>query len=127
MVDVFYYYYYLFYTKVFSQKDPSFTTLLALSLVESLLINAVLEQVLVRVYCTTLGKWIMLSVLLVLLIINYLHYNKYGRGIKILKKKPKFFNDNFASVIIVTTLSILIISWLFWGAVSVRDIMKQCT
>lgn len=71
MFRAFYHYYYLFYSKVLVQPDPHFETILALSAMQALWINAILDTFSVVVFCHKIGKWPMIGVLAIILFVNF--------------------------------------------------------
>ena len=125
MLKVFYYYYYLFYTKVLVQPEPHFVTVLALSASEGLLINAIIDFLAIKFYCTGAGKWTMLSVFTLLLVINFVIYGK-NKVRDLIKEKPMFFGSKRLSLLVSLIFFLITSSWLFWGAVLGKYLLEQC-
>ena len=120
------YYYYYLYTKILIPPQPFFVTLLAISFLQSLLINSVLSIAVVSFYCTSINKWHMISVWGVILVVNYFYFYKSERGVRLVKNKPVYFGSNKLTVFFVILVSIIIISWLFWGSFYSRYILSEC-
>ena len=111
-MDVFYYYIYLFYAKVMPDDYPHLNTVWALGYLFSLIINGLIEIPLAyffNCYLSTIQKVIIMIIVMTLF---YLKYDRSGKGIRIVKKeKPKFFGSKIASIIL--TILFFLISMLF--------------
>lgn len=123
---MFYYHYYLFYTKVIPDNQPNATVIFVLSFVEALLINAIVDYVMLKYFCVGMSKWPMISVIVVMLVANYFYYYRSGRFRTIIEEKPMFFDNRKLSTIITFGVSLLIISWMFWGAVLGKHLLENC-
>lgn len=99
-MSILYYYYYLFYTKVLPEDQPHFTVIFCLSLMESFIINGLLNIVSILLFCYYIAKWPMIGVLIAILIANYKIYYLSKRMEHIIVEKPKLFNNNIASVVL---------------------------
>ena len=112
MMDVLYYYIYLFYAKVMPDDYPHLNTVWALGYLFSLIINGLIEIPLAyffNCYLSTIQKVIIMIIVMTLF---YLKYDRSGKGIRIVKKeKPKFFGSKIASIIL--TVLFFLISMLF--------------
>jgi len=126
MINVFYYYYYLFYTKVLVQPEPHFVSILALSFVESLWINGLIDGIAVNWFCYKFGKWSMISVALGIIAFNSWYYHVKHNASNIVKTKPTFWGSHVISASIVIALSLIGVSWLFWGSFLTRSLLAQC-
>lgn len=127
MLNVIYYYYYLFYAKVLRDTEPHLLTTLALSFSESLLVNGIIEAISVNFFCKSIGKWPMLGVVLIILFINFIYYHKGKRANRIVTEQPVFLGSHGLSVMLVLLFFITTTSWLFWGSFYSRDILNHCT
>ena len=111
-MDVFYYYIYLFYAKVMPDDYPHLNTVWALGFIFSLIINGLIDIPLAyffNCYLSTIQKVIIIIIVMTLF---YLKYDRSGKGIRIVKKeKPKFFGSKIASIIL--TVLFFLISMLF--------------
>lgn len=126
MLQVFYYYYYLFYSKILVQPEPNFVTVLALSAVEGLLANYLIDFFIVHLFRIMPSViWYKLLVVCVLLSINFNFYERRGKGKIIVKEKPRYFNSHRLSIIIVLVITLLIISLLFWAADYKRAVLAN--
>lgn len=126
MLNVLYYYYYLFYKKILKDPEPHLATILALSFSESLLINGSADILSVNFFCKKIGKWPMIGVLIILLALNYIYYNKSKKAQTIIKEQPVFLNSHYLTVIIILSFFILTASWMFWGAPYSKSVLEQC-
>jgi hypothetical protein len=126
LIDVFYYYEYLFYKKLIKDPDPHFAALLGLSLSQSLIINAIINFVSLKFFCFQIKILFFISIVLIIIYLNYLFYHKSGKAKIIVKAKPKILNSDSFSIIITITFSLIAISWLFWGPIHGRYLLLNC-
>ena len=112
MMDVLYYYIYLFYAKVMPDDYPHSNTVWALGVTSAFIINGLIEIPLAyffNCYLSTIQKVIIIIIVMTLF---YLKYDRSGKGIRIVKKeKPKFFGSDTASIIL--TILFFLIGMLF--------------
>ena len=112
MMDVFYYYIYLFYAKVMPDDYPHSNTVWALGAASAFIINGLIDIPLAyffNCYLSTIQKIIIIIIVMTLF---YLKYDRSGKGIRIVKKeKTKFFGSKIASIIL--TVLFFLISMLF--------------
>ena len=110
-MDVLYYYIYLFYVKVISDNQPHSRTIWALGVTSAFIINGLIDIPLTyffNCYLSTIQKVIIIIIVITLF---YLKYDR-SKGIRIVKKeKPKFFGSKIASIIL--TVLFFLISMLF--------------
>ncbi len=111
-MDVLYYYIYLFYAKVMPDDYPHLNTVWALGVTSAFIINGMIDIPLAyffNCYLSTIQKVIIIIIVMTLF---YLKYDRSGKGIRIVKKeKPKFFGSNTASIIL--TILFFLIGMLF--------------
>ena len=126
MMDVFYYYIYLFYAKVMPDDYPHSNTVWALGFIFSLIINGLIDIPLAyffNCYLSTIQKVIIIIIVMTLF---YFKYYKSGRGKRIVEKeKPKFFGSNTASIILTILFFLISMSFLFLGPDIVREILEM--
>ena len=112
MMDVLYYYIYLFYAKVMPDDYPHSNTVWALGAASAFIINGLIDIPLAyffNCYLSTIQKIIIIIIVMTLF---YLKYDRSGKGIRIVKKeKPKFFGSDTASIIL--TILFFLIGMLF--------------
>lgn len=124
MIDVFYYYYYLFYTKVLPDNQPHATVIFVLSFIFSLICNGLLNIGLAYVFGIALSRWEMIGVLVVLIIVMYLLYYKTGRGKRIVEiEKPMFLGSNRLSIMLSFVLFLIAMLFLFIEADITRSLL----
>ena len=111
-MDVLYYYIYLFYAKVMPDDYPHLNTVWALGVTSAFIINGMIDIPLAyffNCYLSTIQKVIIIIIVMTLF---YLKYDRSGKGIRIVKKeKPKFFGSDTASIIL--TILFFLIGMLF--------------
>ena len=126
MMDVLYYYIYLFYAKVMPDDYPHSNTVWALGFIFSLIINGLIDIPLAyffNCYLSTIQKVIIIIIVMTLF---YLKYDRSGKGIRIVKKeKPKFFGSNTASIILTILFFLIGMLFLFFKADVVREILEM--
>ena len=126
-MNVLYYYYYLFYTRVLPDDEPHATVIFTLSFSESLLVNYSIDLVGAHLFCKfLLGKWSMIIIFVMIMVVNYLIYHKTGKNKKVVENKPKFFNSNIASIAITGVFFLITTSFLFWMADYLMYVIDQC-
>jgi len=115
MLDIIYYYYYLFYLRILKDTEPHLLTTLVLSFSISTVIDFLIDVISVYVFCfLSVNKWHDIVVNLLVLGILYLWFHKTGRAKKVVKEKPKLFNNHFLSIVITISFFIISISFYFW-------------
>ena len=126
MMDVLYYYIYLFYAKVMPDDYPHSNTIWALGFLFSLIINFSLDMGLAFFFGYTLSVFQMVSITALLMLLFYFKYYKSGKGKRIVKKeKPKFFGSNTASIILTILFFLIGMFFLFFSADIVREILEM--
>ncbi len=124
-MDVFYYYIYLFYAKVMPDDYPHLNTVWALGYLFSLIINGLIEIPLAyffNCYLSTIQKVIIIIIVITLF---YLKYDR-SKGIRIVKKeKPKFFGSKIASIILTVLFFLIGMLFLFFKADVLRKILEM--
>lgn len=125
MMNVLYYYYYLFYTKIISDNQPHATVIFSLSFILSLIINGLINIGLAYTFGIALNRWEMIGVLILLIILMYLKFYKTGRGKKIVEtEKPKLLRSNNLSVALSVVLFLIGMLFLFFEADITRKILE---
>ena len=126
MMDVLYYYIYLFYAKVMPDDYPHSNTVWALGAASAFIINGLIDITLAyffNCYLSTIQKIIIIIIVMTLF---YLKYDRSGKGIRIVKKeKPKFFGSNTASIILTILFFLIGMLFLFFKADVVREILEM--
>ena len=124
-MDVLYYYIYLFYAKVMPDDYPHLNTVWALGYLFSLIINGLIEIPLAyffNCYLSTIQKVIIIIIVITLF---YLKYDR-SKGIRIVKKeKPKFFGSKIASIILTVLFFLIGMLFLFFKADVLRKILEM--
>ena len=121
-----YYYYYLFYSKKLNENSPHRTTLLSLSACEGFLISGIIQLFFAHFYCVSIGKWVMLSICVIMILLNYLYFDKSGLAKEIIKIKPLLLKSPKISVVMTILFFMLSISIIFWGPICVKELLSNC-
>ena len=125
-MDVFYYYIYLFYAKVMPDDYPHLNTVWALGVTSAFIINGLIEIPLAyffNCYLSTIQKVIIIIIVMTLF---FLKYDRSGKGIRIVKKeKPKFFGSKIASIILTVLFFLIGMLFLFFKADVLREILEM--
>ena len=112
MMDVLYYYIYLFYVKVISDNQPHSRTVWALGVTSAFIINGLIDIPLAYFFNCYLSIIQKVIIIIIVMTLFYLKYYRSGKGIRIVEKeKPKFFGSKIASIIL--TVLFFLISMLF--------------
>jgi len=126
MMDVLYYYIYLFYAKVISDNQPHSRTIWALGFIFSLIINGLIDIPLAYFFNCYLSIIQKVIIIIIVMTLFYLKYDRSGKGIRIVKKeKPKFFGSNTASIILTILFFLISMFFLFFSADIVREILEM--
>lgn len=125
MINVFYYYYYLFYTKVLPDNQPHTTVIFTLSFSLSLFVNSLLCLISAKIEDYFLTNYIAFGIFAVITVVNYLVYYRTGRCKLLVREKPKFLNSHKLSILLTLIFSIISISYLFWGPIYLKNILTK--
>ncbi len=123
-MNVFYYYYYLFYTKVLPDNQPHSTVIFTLSFTLSLIVNCIVNVAFAYVLNISLRKWEMIGIFVLITALMYLAYYRTGKGKRIVKEKPKLFNSKVASITLTALLFLIGLLALFLQADITKNILE---
>mgnify|MGYP001185409007 CR=1 FL=1 len=126
MLKAVYFHYYQFYTKVVPDDQPNATVIFVLSFIESLLVIALIDFYLLKFHCQGITKWPMISVAVALIIFNYLYYYRSGLYVKILESQGESIKNMRLSRLMTLFISLVIVSWMFWGPVYGKYVLEAC-
>lgn len=124
MINIFYYYYYLFYTKVLPDNQPHLTVIFTLSFSISLLINGLISVMFAYMADYNMSNYIMVGIFVAVMVVNYLVFYRTGKGIRLVKERPKFFNNHRLSIILTLIFFLITTSFLFWGPIYIKNILN---
>lgn len=125
MINIFYYYYYLFYTKVLPDSQPHSTVIFTLSFSLSLLVNGLLSLIAAYAVDYNMSKYVMVSIFIIIVIVNYLIFYKSGKGKQLVKEKPKVLNSHKVSLLFTVIFFLITTSCLFWGPILVKILLER--
>ena len=125
MMDVFYYYIYLFYVKVISDNQPHSRTIWALGVTSAFIINGLIDIPLAYFFNCYLSIIQKVIIIIIVITLFYLKYDR-SKGIRIVKKeKPKFFGSKIASIILTVLFFLIGMLFLFFKADVLRKILEM--
>ena len=126
MMDVLYYYIYLFYAKVMPDDYPHSNTVWALGFIFSLIINGLIDIPLAYFFNCYLNIIQKVIIIIIVMTLFYLKYDRSGKGIRIVKKeKPKFFGSKIASIILTVLFFLISMLFLFFKAEVMIKILEM--
>ena len=126
MIDVLYYYIYLFYAKVMPDDYPHSNTVWALGFIFSLIINGLIDIPLAYFFNCYLNIIQKVIIIIIVMTLFYLKYDRSGKGIRIVKKeKPKFFGSKIASIILTVLFFLISMLFLFFKAEVMIKILEM--
>ena len=126
MMNVLYYYIYLFNVKFLPYTFSDSNTVWMLGSLFALIVNSSLNMGLAYFFGYTLGRFQILSITILLVIFFHFKYDRSGRGKRIVKKeKPKFFGSKTASIILTILFFLISMFFLFFSADIVREILEK--
>ncbi len=123
MINVFYYYYYLFYTKVLPDDQPHSTVVFTLSFSLSLLVNGLLSIISACVANYNMSNYVMVGIFVAILVVNYFVFYRTGKGKRLVKEKPRFFNNHRLSMLFTLIFFLATTSFLFFGPVYIKSLL----
>ena len=125
-MDVLYYYIYLFYAKVMPDDYPHSNTVWALGAASAFIINGLIDIPLAYFFNCYLNKIQKVIIIIIVMILFYLKYDRSGKGIRIVKKeKPKFFGSKIASIILTVLFFLISMLFLFFKAEVMIKILEM--
>ena len=125
-MNVLYYYIYLFNVKFLPYTFSDSNTVWMLGSLFALIVNSSLNIGLAYFFGYTLGRFQILSIIILLVIFFHFKYDRSGRGKRIVKKeKPKFLGSNTASIILTILFFLISMFFLFFKADIVREILVK--
>ncbi len=125
-MNVLYYYIYLFNVKFLPYTFPDLNTVWILGSLFALIVNSSLNIGLAYFFGYTLGRFQILSIIILLVIFFHFKYDRSGRGKRIVKKeKPKFLGSNIASIILTILFFLISISFFLFSEDVVREILEK--
>ena len=126
MMNVLYYYIYLFNVKFLPYTFPDLNTVWILGFLFALIVNSSLNMGLAYFFGYTLGRFQILSITILLVIFFHFKYDRSGRGKRIVtKEKPKFLGSNIASIILTILFFLISISFFLFSEDVVREILEK--
>ena len=126
MMNVLYYYIYLFNVKFLPYTFSDSNTVWMLGSLFALIVNSSLNIGLAYFFGYTLGRFQVLSITILLVIFFHFKYDRSGRGKRIVKKeKPKFLGNNIASIILTILFFLISISFFLFSEDVVREILEK--
>lgn len=126
MMNVLYYYIYLFNVKFLPYTFPDLNTVWILGSLFALIVNSSLNMGLAYFFGYTLGRFQILSITILLVIFFHFKYDRSGRGKRIVKKeKPKFLGNNIASIILTILFFLISISFFLFSEDVVKEILEK--
>ena len=126
MMNVVYYYIYLFNVKFLPYTFSDLNTVWILGSLFALIVNSSLNMGLAYFFGYTLGRFQILSIIILLVIFFHFKYDRSGRGKRIVKKeKPKFLGSNIASIILTILFFLISISFFLFSEDVVKEILEK--
>jgi hypothetical protein len=125
LLKVLYYYNYLFYTKIIPDDEPHATVIFTLSFTELWYLISLIDFITINFYCYKTPLSINITIMIGLLLFNYIVFFRSGRGVKLIDKKPMIYN-NYASIIITIIFELVGISYMFFGSIWTKSILSSC-
>ncbi len=105
---------------------PYSNTVWALGFIFSLIINGLIDIPLAYFFNCYLSIIQKVIIIIIVMTLFYLKYDRSGKGIRIVKKeKPKFFGSNTASIILTILFFLIGMLFLFFKADVVREILEM--
>jgi hypothetical protein len=128
MLRVFYYNYYRYAIRFLKDEEPHGVTIMMLSATECFFLIFLISFLAAQFFCYNfLAFKINIMVLItIVLVTNYIIYNKETRNL-IIKSKPVFFRNQKFSMVFTLITTLIIDSSLFWCVPAIKSLLKQCS
>lgn len=125
-IQMFYYQNFKFYSRVWKESDPHFTTKLALSFYFTVSCILIFDIISITLNCGTMGKALYFTIWILATILCFNYFRKIHQLSEF--EHTKFFQNKFFDQLIVATIDIFCISILFWLPFAIPVIIKKtCT
>lgn len=121
-----YYLIFRIYNRYNAENEPFASTVFSLSFLEASFLFAIIQITQAAHKCETLNKWWGLSTLIVLIAINYVHFNKSGRAKSIVRDKPVLFKNKTISDIFLVVILLVFLASLIIGPLGVKMLLDNC-
>lgn len=125
IMDVIYFYSFLFYTKIIKDDEPHATTVWVLGFAEGFFASVILDIFSIRFCCIALSKWIMMSIGAIFVFANYLYFHRSGRSKKIVKAKPMLYSSHRMSMLLTSVFFLILVSSMFWGPILSKHLLNE--
>jgi len=125
ILDVLYYYYYLFYTKIIPEDEPNATVIFTLGASCSFPMGMLLDCVL-SYNCYYSNTYLLFSVSIVFWALFYFLYYRTKLYKKVIQARPKFFGSHRKTIITVFLFFLVTASFMFWGPIVSKNIFDEC-
>jgi len=124
-MGVIYYYFYLFYRRILKDNEPHLLTVLALSFLESLVLIAIIDSVLIYFFCIDIDKTLMFIFLLLIVGANYFVLFKSGWAKHVVNAQPRFLKSKWLSAALVIFSFLITVSIMFWGPIYLKIALDE--
>lgn len=128
MIKIIYYYFFQMYSKILVQDDPHFVSLLAVTAIESILINYLIDLISVLTFCSILlNATHKFFLTLIVLGINHWFLGRKNKGKAIISEGPyQLMNSRLISLSFFVIFVIFTISTLFWMSDYLIILEEKC-
>jgi len=124
MMDVLYYYYYLFYKKCKVETQPQLTTISTLSLFITWDIIIPINIISIAfLHISIINRWSFIGLFICVAFTLYMYFIKSKRGLKIIEQKPMLCSNNNLSIIFTIGFTLLSIVIIIWGAFFSKELL----
>ena len=124
--DTLFYYCYWYTVKVKKDDEPFAFTNFFLSACLAIWILGITNLFYAKKYCEAVDGPLMAIIFIIILVLNYLYFNRSGRSRKIVERKPEFFGGAKVSLYIFILFLILTVVALFVLPMAARDLALDC-
>jgi len=126
ILKVIYYYYFLFYIKILSEREPHTVTVFVLSVCEGLILNFFIRVSYTYATCNLYGVSGDIIITALILIVNFYYYLTLKNGIRIIREKPALFKSKKISLFIVVSFFLVCLNLIFSGGYVLQNIRSNC-
>lgn len=125
-LDVMYYYVHGFYEKLLKKVSPPNQPAIILSSFIAFPVALFIDSIYILLFCSLPSPWIFISVCFGSIFLMLKIYEGNNRKEKVIKRKPRFFNNKKLTLIITITIELVSLSTLFLNGPIGKYLLKQC-
>lgn len=126
ILDVIYYNCYLFYKALLTQVSPSIQPSLILGAIIGYPLAVLFNNLYIYIFCEVPSAWLFFLSGLSIMVLMFGIFEIKNRKEKVIKKKPRFFNDKSLNAIIMIFIVVFAVAFFYLGGPLGKYLLEQC-